>query len=81
MLLGLCYYENLSITLTVPKGAGLSRLTELAVLRARVPDRQSGVRRPFLLELRKHSSALRRRFYRIMNNNVKNVCEKNKPAQ
>lgn len=44
-------------------GIGLSRPTELAVLRARVLDRQSGVRRPFVLEHGRDSTAIRRRRY------------------
>lgn len=43
----------------------MSRPAELAVLRARVPDRQSGVRRPFVLEHRRHSTAVRRRLIKL----------------
>jgi len=39
----------------------MSRPAELAVLRACVPDRQSGVRRPFVLKHGRDSTAVRRR--------------------
>lgn len=41
-------------------GTGLSRPTELAVLRACVFDRQGCVRGSFVLEHREHSTAIRR---------------------
>uniref|UniRef100_A0A2S2PV34 Uncharacterized protein n=1 Tax=Sipha flava TaxID=143950 RepID=A0A2S2PV34_9HEMI len=43
------------------QGIGLSRSTEFAVLRARVLDRQSGIRRPIVLERGRNSTAIRRR--------------------
>jgi len=68
-------------------GIGLSRSAELAVLRARVPDRQSGVRRPFVLEHRRDSTAVRQLhmtdnavytimiLYNIYNNVQENVAD------